>query len=457
MACGLYDTSVGEYRRPGRDTPKPGTTFGSLSSIPLEQFLFTGSIDSEQKSLETDVREIAGRESIFVVHPAVDCWIKDHLCLTWCHVHLGLRCTKDKNTMKGSEFPIVNVISVETRWCRSFVIAIVLSDELLMYQADPLVRQKDRGRIFRFLLGRECSPDFDVSAERSVLQILVIWVERGVKKSAPGYKRESARVEIGSDTGSVLLRLVTARATAHLALSSPRISCARGMTQLAYSSMILWLSLAHDCWTITHLLKIVLLRARFVHIAARHVRTRRHAESSKAAKQPPRHKKRGAVVGSVVGSTSGWFPVGGFGGGVGFRHTAFLGVVLECALYVDTCEEKVTKRNFDLRLLVAGRGGQLLEVTCGISRTIGASDTSSQTNNERVRSVSEVCTVAVVYVLGLALSQLYGGEGAGTSGMSSQGNNDHRRMLLQDLVAPVLFNICWRILIPLLMIEVEGP
>ncbi|GJS53452.1 hypothetical protein Tco_0626814 [Tanacetum coccineum] len=38
----------------------------------------------------------------------------------------------------------------------------------------------------------------------------------------------------------------------------------------------------------------------------------------------------------------------------------------------------------------AGRGGQLLEVTCGISRNIRAISTSSQTNNERGRSFLEI-------------------------------------------------------------------
>ncbi|GJZ52819.1 hypothetical protein Tco_0607704 [Tanacetum coccineum] len=38
----------------------------------------------------------------------------------------------------------------------------------------------------------------------------------------------------------------------------------------------------------------------------------------------------------------------------------------------------------------AGSGGQLLEVTCGISRNIGAIGTSSQTNNERGRSFPEI-------------------------------------------------------------------
>ncbi|GJZ41399.1 hypothetical protein Tco_0588285 [Tanacetum coccineum] len=51
----------------------------------------------------------------------------------------------------------------------------------------------------------------------------------------------------------------------------------------------------------------------------------------------------------------------------------------------------------------------------GISRNIGESGASSQTNNERGGSVPEACTVVVVYVLGLA----HAGEGAGISIMSS--------------------------------------
>ncbi|GJV58426.1 hypothetical protein Tco_1459431 [Tanacetum coccineum] len=54
----------------------------------------------------------------------------------------------------------------------------------------------------------------------------------------------------------------------------------------------------------------------------------------------------------------------------------------------------------------AGIGGQLLKVTCGISRNIGASGMSSQTNNERGGSVPEACTVVVVYILERVLEQV---------------------------------------------------